>query len=130
MRRDNRPGFCESFAGMSLSDNPRPVIAVIGAGAVGGYYGAKLAHGGFDVHFLLRSDYAAIHEKGLEIQSIHGDFTIPAKQLRAYDNPARMPKADLVIIALKATSNHLFDSLIRPLLKPDTALLTMQNGLG
>src|SRR5204863_5508354 len=50
--------------------------------------------------------------------------------LHAYDHVAKMPKADLVIVALKATSNHLFNELIPPLLQDDTAILTMQNGLG
>lgn len=105
-------------------------IAVIGAGAVGGYYGARLAQHGHPVHFLLRSDYAAVRRDGLTVKSCAGDFRLPPDQLHAYNDPQLMPKADLVLVALKTTANDQFDALIRPLLKDDTAILTIQNGLG
>jgi len=109
---------------------PRPTIAVIGAGAVGAYYGGRLAQHGHDVHFLLRSDYAAVKERGWTIRSCDGDFTLPARAVHAYDDPAKMPQADLVIVTLKTTANDGFEPLIRPLLKPTTTILTLQNGLG
>ena len=105
-------------------------IAIVGAGAVGGYYGARLAQHAHDVHFLLRGDYDAVRKNGLTVESCDGDFHIPADDVQAYDDPRRMPKADLVIVTLKSTSNDQLDPLVRPLLKPDTALLTLQNGLG
>jgi 2-dehydropantoate 2-reductase len=108
----------------------RPVIAIIGAGAIGGYYGARLAQHGHDVHFLLRSDYASVKANGLRIFSRDGDFELPASSLHVYDDVRKMPRADLVIICLKATSNHLLPELITPLLHESTALLTLQNGLG
>jgi len=107
-----------------------PVIAIVGAGAVGGYYGGRLAQHGHDVHFLLRGDYEAVRRNGLTVQSCDGDFRIPAGAVRAYDEPRRMPTADLVIVALKSTNNDQLDPLVRPLLKDDTAVLTLQNGLG
>jgi 2-dehydropantoate 2-reductase len=107
-----------------------PTIAIVGTGAVGAYYGGRLAQHGHDVHFLLRSDYTAVKQSGWRIQSCHGDFDLPPDQLRVYDDPAKMPKSDLVIVTLKTTANHLFEPLIRPLLKPDTTILTLQNGLG
>src|SRR5438552_4896046 len=107
-----------------------PVIAVIGAGAVGGYYGAMLVRRGLDVHFLFRADYQIVREGGLKIQSYEGDFEIPPSKLKAYDDPAKMPKADVGIVALKSTANHLFKPLITPLLKDNAAIVTMQNGLG
>src|SRR5205814_9370453 len=108
----------------------KPVIAVIGAGAVGAYYGAMLARGGFEAHFLMRSDYAAVRTHGLRIESYKGDFHIAAESVNVHDDVAKMPRADMVIVALKATSNHLFEKLITPLLKLNTAIVTMQNGLG
>ena len=107
-----------------------PVIAIVGTGALGAYYGGRLAQHGHDVHFLLRGDYAAVKRNGWTVRSCAGDFTLPPESVHAYDDPARMPKADLVIVTLKTTANDQFDALIRPLLKDSTTILTLQNGLG
>lgn len=115
---------------MSATSLEKPVIAVIGAGAVGGYYGARLAQHGYDVHFLLRSDYESVRQNGWTIQSRDGDFSLAPDQVHVYRDPRDMPQADLVLIALKATANDHYEELIRPLLKEDTVLLTLQNGLG
>lgn len=109
---------------------PNPRIAVVGSGAVGGYYGGRLAQHGHDVHFLLRSDYEAVRAGGWMVTSCDGDFVLPPQSLRVYNDPADMPKADLVFVTLKATANGQYERLIAPLLKPDTAVLTVQNGLG
>src|SRR3954468_5443461 len=108
----------------------RPVIAIVGTGAVGGYYGARLAQGGPDVPFLLRGDYDAVRRNGLVVQSCNGDFTLAPQSLRVYDDPMRMPAADLVVVTLKSTANDKFERLIPPLLRDNTAILTLQNGLG
>jgi 2-dehydropantoate 2-reductase len=108
----------------------RPVIAVVGAGAVGGYYGGRLAQHGHEVHFLLRGDWRAVAEKGWVIKSCRGDFSLSPQQVRVYQDPAAMPRADLVIIATKATANHELPRLVAPLVGPDTTILTLQNGLG
>jgi 2-dehydropantoate 2-reductase len=108
----------------------RPRIAVIGAGAVGSYYGGRLAQGGHDVHFLLRSDFDAVKRHGLSIKSWVGDFELPASRLNFYRDPREMPAADWVIVTLKTTHNDQFEALISPILKPETAILTVQNGLG
>jgi 2-dehydropantoate 2-reductase len=107
-----------------------PTIAIIGSGAVGGYYGARLAQHGTDVHFLVRSDYTAVREHGWVIKSCDGDFTLPPQRIHVYQSAAEMPAVDLVIVTLKATANDQFPQLIPPLLKDDTAILTLQNGLG
>jgi 2-dehydropantoate 2-reductase len=108
----------------------RPVIAVVGSGAMGAYYGGRLAHAGQDVHFLLRGDYDAVRRRGWTVRSCDGDFTIPPGRVRAYNDPAKMPRADLVLVTLKTTANDQFEPLIRPLVKHDTTILTIQNGLG
>ncbi len=107
-----------------------PTICIIGSGAVGGYYGARLAQQGNRVHFLLRSEYDAVQKNGWTIRSCDGDFTLPPGAFGAHDDPGEMPKADLVLVTLKTTANDQFDALIRPLLKEQTAILTLQNGLG
>lgn len=107
-----------------------PIIAIVGAGAVGGYYGARLAQHGHNVHFLLRSDYSTVKKNGFAIQSCAGDFSLVPDQINVYDDPRKMPKADLVLVTLKTTSNDQFEPLIGPLIKEDTAILTIQNGLG
>lgn len=110
--------------------NGRPRIAIVGAGAVGGYYGARLAQRGHDVHFLLRGDYDAVRAGGWNVRSIDGDFSLPPDAVHVYDDARRMPPADLVVVTLKATVNDALPSLVTPLLKDDTTLLTIQNGLG
>ncbi|WEM44107.1 putative 2-dehydropantoate 2-reductase (plasmid) [Photobacterium sp. DA100] len=104
--------------------------AVIGTGAIGGYYGARLHHGGFDVHFLLNSDYQQVRQQGLKVDSHFGDFSIAADRINAYNVTNEMPKADVVLVALKTTQNDLLEALIRPLLKSDTLVLLLQNGIG
>ncbi len=105
-------------------------IAIIGAGAVGLYYGGRLAEAGQDVHFHTRSDAAALKTLGLRAKSHHGDFTIPADRIHAYDDPKSMPKADWLISTLKSTARHQYRELIEPLLKDDTTIVALQNGLG
>ncbi|EAT16682.1 putative 2-dehydropantoate 2-reductase [Desulfuromonas acetoxidans] len=103
-------------------------IAMIGSGALGLYYGARLQQAGEDVHFLLRSDYDAICNKGLTVHSCDGDFYL--ESLQGYRNAHEMPKADLVIVGLKTFANQHLKELITPLLSEQTAILTLQNGLG
>lgn len=107
-----------------------PTVAIVGAGAVGGYYGARLAQHGHDVHFLLRGDYDAVRRNGWTVRSCDGDFRITADEVMVYDDPKRMPRVDLAVVTLKSTSNDQLDRLVRPLLHGDTAVLTLQNGLG
>ena len=105
-------------------------IAVVGAGAVGGYYGARLAQHGLDLHFLLRADYDAVAREGWKIQSVDGDFDLRPNQMHVYRRAEQMPVVDLVIVALKTTSNDQFQSLIGPLIGEKTRIVTLQNGLG
>jgi 2-dehydropantoate 2-reductase len=107
-----------------------PVIAIIGAGAVGGYYGARLAHAGYQVHFHMRSDASHVRQSGIKIQSKDGDFSLPPDRIRAHEHPATMPKADLIVVTLKTTANNQLPELLQPIVKDDSAILTLQNGLG
>src|SRR5689334_5837207 len=93
------------------------VISVVGAGAMGAYYGGRLAQHGNDVHFLLRRDYEAVKREGWRIKSCDGDFVLRPAELKVYDGPEKMPKADLVIVTLKTTANGEFEKLIGPLVK-------------
>ena len=102
--------------------------AVVGSGAVGCYYGAKLAQRGGNVHFLMRSDLEAVKKNGLQIRSPGGNFHL--KQVNAFATTEEIGACDLVLIALKTTANHALKKLIPPLLKENTALLTLQNGFG
>ncbi|MCP5516991.1 MAG: 2-dehydropantoate 2-reductase [Verrucomicrobiales bacterium] len=102
-------------------------IAIVGCGAVGSFYGARLLRAGQEVHFLLRSDHAVVARDGVRILSIDGDFTARPSAANA---PESIGVVDLVIIALKTTANDQFPRLLPPLVGPDTAVLTLQNGLG
>ncbi|AFY39303.1 ketopantoate reductase [[Leptolyngbya] sp. PCC 7376] len=107
---------------------PNLRYAVIGTGAIGGFYGGKLQHSGQDVHFLLHSDYEYVQQHGLRVDSVDGDFHLP--QVWAYKNTKDMPLCDVVIVALKTTQNHLLETLLPPILKPNSIILLLQNGLG
>jgi 2-dehydropantoate 2-reductase len=102
-------------------------IAVVGPGAVGSYYGAKLARAGHETHFLLRSDYEQVRRKGVQIRSPEGDFNVRVKCARM---PEQIGAADVVLIALKTTANDILPQILPPLVSPKTAILTLQNGLG
>ena len=102
--------------------------AIIGTGALGGYYGARLQQAGAEVHYLLRSDYDHVCQFGLVVESPDGDVNLP--QVNAYRDVANMPPCDVVVVALKTTQNHLLPQLLPPVLKPNGVVLVLQNGLG
>ena len=102
-------------------------IAVAGCGALGSYYGAKLWRDGQQVHFLLRSDYQVVRRHGVFIRSRDGDFNARPK---CATRPEEIGEVDLVLIGLKSTANHRFAELLPPLVGANTAVCTLQNGLG
>jgi 2-dehydropantoate 2-reductase len=102
--------------------------AVIGTGALGGYYGGRLQQAGAEVHFLLRSDYEHVRRHGLRIESIAGDFELP--RINAYRQAADMPPCEVVLVTLKSTQNHSLPELLPPLVKANTIVAVLQNGLG
>ena len=102
--------------------------AIIGTGALGGFYGARLQHAGCELHFLLHRDYEHVRQHGLICESPDGDFTLP--KVNAYSDVRNMPKCDVVCVCLKTTQNHLLPQLLPPIVKDDGVVLVMQNGLG
>lgn len=103
-------------------------IAVVGAGAIGSYYGGLLAHAGQDVHFLMRSDLETVRRQGLLLREDSQTVLLP--KVNACAAPSEIGPCDLVLIGLKATSNSALTELIPSLLHGGTMLLTLQNGLG
>ncbi len=104
------------------------VYTIIGSGGIGGYYGGKLAHAGHEVHFLLHSDYEQVSQNGLKVDSVGGDFHL--RKVNAHSHTQSMPKADVILIGLKTTNNHLIKELVTPILKENTIIVLIQNGLG
>ena len=102
--------------------------SIIGMGAIGGFYGGRLAHAGLEVHFLSHSDYAFVVEHGLQIDSCDGDFHLP--HINAYHTSADMPKTDVVIVGLKSVNNHLLPELLAPIITDNTVVVLIQNGIG
>ncbi len=104
--------------------------AIIGTGAIGGFYGAKLQQVGCDIHFLLHhhSEWAWIQNQGLRIESSLGDFRLPV--INAYEDVHQMPVCDVIIVALKTTQNHLLPELLAPILSSNSVILLLQNGIG
>ena len=101
---------------------------VIGTGAIGGYYGARLAQSGQEVHFLLHSDYKYVCENGLQVDSCNGSFHL--EHPNVYQSTADMPACDVVLVCLKSINNHLLKELLPPLLHPGTLVVLIQNGIG
>src|ERR1700733_12333578 len=102
-------------------------IAIVGAGALGSYYGAKLVRQGVEVRFLMRGDLEAVRREGLRVREQGEDWKVPAQ---AFGSTAEIGPVDLVVIGLKTTANADLEKLIPPLLHDGTLLLTLQNGLG
>lgn len=102
-------------------------FAILGSGAVGGYYGAKLARSGQKVSFLARGAHLrAIRERGLMIWSPLGDFTVRAQ---AEDDPAAIGPVDVVMLAVKTYDNATALLFLKPLLGVSTVVMTLQNGV-
>ncbi|HXG46432.1 MAG TPA: 2-dehydropantoate 2-reductase N-terminal domain-containing protein, partial [Methylomirabilota bacterium] len=106
---------------------PPRTVAVVGCGALGSFYGAKLCRTGIETHFLLRSDFEIVRRHGVTIHSKEGDFNARPRCARMAEE---IGPVDLVLIGLKTTANDQFPRLLPPLVGPRTAILTLQNGLG
>jgi 2-dehydropantoate 2-reductase len=102
--------------------------AILGTGALGGFYGAKLQRAGLKVHFLVRSDFEQVIQHGLVIESVDGDFTLP--QINAYCDVEKMPRCDVVVIAMKTTQNYQLPQMLPTVVKDNGVVVVLQNGLG
>ncbi|MEI7602058.1 MAG: 2-dehydropantoate 2-reductase [Opitutae bacterium] len=103
-------------------------IAIVGAGAVGGWYGGLLALKSHEVYFVTQRDYDIINQKGLCMRDAQGDKVVKIK--KAYPDCMNIGVCDLIIIAAKSTANSTLPDFIKSLVGPNTLLLTLQNGMG
>lgn len=103
-------------------------IAVLGVGGLGGYFGGRLARSGADVTFIARgATLRALRERGLSVRSARGDFHVTP---RATDDPATVGAVDLVLFLVKTYDTDAAAGAARPLVADDTAILSLQNGVG
>lgn len=111
-----------------MSQTSAPRIGIIGTGAIGGFYGMLLARAGHDVHFLLRSEYAAVVERGLQLNSsVHGALRLAPVQ--AYQDIEDMPQCDWLLVGAKTTANVELAPLIAKAAAPGAKVVLLQNGL-
>jgi 2-dehydropantoate 2-reductase len=103
-------------------------IAAMAAGGVGGYYGARLAAAGHDVFFIARGAHkAAIEKNGLVVESVNGNVHV--EKANVTDDPATIGPVDVVLFAVKLWDTEKAAEACRPLLGPNTRVITMQNGV-
>ncbi len=103
-------------------------IAIMGAGALGGYFGGRLAAAGNDVTLIARGAHLeAIRTQGLHIHSPKGDLHLP--NIRATDDPADVGPVDVVMFMVKNYDVEAAAEAIKPMLEPDTMVTTFQNGV-
>ncbi len=103
-------------------------IAAMAAGAVGGYFGARMAAAGHDVFFIARGAHLdAIKKSGLKIESVLGDVHLVKPNVT--DDPTKVGAVDIVLFAVKLWDTEKAAELARPLVGPNTRLITLQNGI-
>jgi 2-dehydropantoate 2-reductase len=101
----------------------------MGSGGVGGFYGGRLAHIGYDVHFVARGGHLrAMRQHGLTIANAE-QGNLHVARVNVTDDPAKIGRADLVIIAVKLKDTESAAEAVKPLVGPDTAVLSLQNGV-
>ena len=103
-------------------------VIVMGAGAVGCFYGGKLACVGHDVTFIARGEnLTALQTSGLTVKSVHGDFRLP--QVAATDHPDQAGVCDLLLVCVKSYDTEKAAERIRPAVGPHTVVISLQNGV-
>jgi 2-dehydropantoate 2-reductase len=103
-------------------------FAVMGTGGVGGYFGGLLASAGYDVTFIARGPHlAALRERGLRVESVHGDFVV--SRARATDDPAAVGPVDAVLFATKTYQLEDAAWAMLPLVGPETSVIPLHNGI-
>ena len=102
--------------------------SIIGVGGIGGYYGGRLAQAGYDVHFLLHSDYEYVKENGLTVDSVNGSFHLDHPNV--YGKAEELPLSDVVVVCLKTTNNYMLPSLLKKVADQHSIVILIQNGIG
>lgn len=103
--------------------------SIVGMGAIGGFYGGRLAHAGRTVRFLSHSDYEFVLQHGLQVDSCDGSFHLD--HIDAYRSTKDIPMSDVIIVGLKSVKNHdVLPELLRPIVNDDTVVILIQNGIG
>ena len=103
-------------------------IAAMAAGAVGAYFGGRMQAAGHDVAMIARRAHLdALRKNGLKIESVHGDLHLP--KVNATDDPRQIGPVDIVLFAVKLWDTEIAAELARPLVGPDTRVITLQNGV-
>lgn len=103
------------------------IVGVVGSGAVGGYYGARLVQAGAEVRFLYRSELEVVRRNGLRIDSVDGNWH---GMVQAFGSAREMGRCDVVLVCLKSAQTAQFAELIQPVLGPETLVVCLMNGLG
>src|SRR5919204_6067045 len=102
-------------------------VAVIGAGGVGGYFGGRLAHAGAEVALVARGAHLdALRARGLRVRSVNGDFDVA---VQATDDTREIGPCDVVLFTVKSYDTERAAALLPPLLRDDTAVVSLQNGV-
>ena len=114
--------------GPELALPPRPFTAVVGTGALGMYYGSKLAQSGVPVTFLARRDLSHLQNHGIRVRCPYGDFHL--HPVRALGTSEEVGPVDLILVCIKTTGNADLAKILPPLIGPETVICTLQNGLG
>jgi len=124
-------GNYDDNEGYSVKKVDRPqTVAIVGSGAVGCYYGARLYEVGHKVRFYMRGQHLeASKAAGLNVTSIDGDIDISPEDLEVFGSTESMGKVDWILVALKSFSLEAIPSLIKPLLSPKCRVLVVMNGL-
>jgi 2-dehydropantoate 2-reductase len=103
-------------------------IAIVGVGAIGGLFGARLVKAGHDVTFVARGQtLSVLQQDGLQVESIDGNIDLPS--VTVTDDPSTIGPVDVVIVAVKATQVESIAPSLKPLLGPRTAIMPVQNGV-
>jgi 2-dehydropantoate 2-reductase len=102
--------------------------AVIGTGAIGGYYGGRLSNIGKEVHFLYHTEYEWVKQHGLKVESVKGGFHLT--NMNVYPSVEDMPQCDVVLVCLKSTQNDKLKDLLKPICHAGTVIVLVQNGIG
>lgn len=119
----------EAYCGRGMSSRKRKRIGVIGSGALGLYFGIRLAVAGHAVSFLVRSDRDLLEREGLTLTLADGREA-RVERPRVVGDVREMGDLEWVLVALKTTHNGALSDLLPPLVGPETRVLTLQNGIG